>query len=352
MSYFMLVGEELAMAWDLNGAGRMTRRFAPLCLALLVVPVVAEAQLKISTTTDLTSTSYTFTSTGCSDTLSLQWNYTVGLLLGTPNGNLKLWSTDGTCGDLPASTDVRYEDVLLTNVLTLKSGTFAVSISALPGFNGAQVDGGTAPVVCGTPGLTKTHQVCGSMTYQQSIYATTTSYLDATPLNLVYDAKPPDAPVITSASGADGTIKIAFTATTDATLVKAELATLGVDAGVTDAGAAEPVFVSVGEALGSANVITVKGLLNGVTYLVRLRASDLAGNVSDPSDVVSVTPIPTCGFWCVLHDAGVTETGGGCDAAPGPAPAAGQPWSLALSALLPLAALGLSRALARKKNPS
>jgi hypothetical protein len=272
---------------------------------------------------------------------------------------LKLWSTDGTCGDLPASTDVRYEDVLLTNVITLKAGTFAVPISGLPGFNGIQVDGGTPPVVCGTPGITKTHQVCGSLPYIQSIYSSTTAYLDATPLNLVYDAKPPDPPVITSASGEDGTIKLAFTATSDATLVLAEIAVLGgnadggaSDGGAVDAGTTEPTYVSAGQTLGSANVLTLKGLVNGVTYLVRLKAKDLAGNLSESSNVVAVAPIPTCGFWCVLHDAGVTETGGGCDAAPEPGPGAGPPWSLALSVLLPLAALALARALARKKNPS
>jgi hypothetical protein len=316
----------------------MIRRTAPLWLALLLAPAAAGAQtITISTPISPGLATYTFTDASCANTLSLQWTYTtLGYQLSAP---LKLWATAGTCGDAPLEADKRYDDVPYTTVLLNKTGTFSVVIADLPGFNGATVDGGSAGIACGEQGVTKTQYVCGASAYLLGTYATTTSPLQATSLALVYDTQPPEPPSITSASGVDGTIKVAFTASSDSARVLAELD-----------GPADGGFVEVGSNLASAGTMTLTGLLNGVSYQLRLRATDTAGNLSGPSPEVTVVPIPTCGFFCVLHDAGITETGGGCAAAPAPPGGDGQPWSLALSALVPLAALALGRALARKKN--
>ncbi|MEW5743747.1 MAG: MXAN_2561 family MXYO-CTERM-anchored protein [Myxococcota bacterium] len=282
----------------------MVRGALSLCgvvAALLALPALAQT----TTTSALElgagnsfSNSFTVGAGDCSLKLRVRWryNYSVGPLC-TP---LKLWSTDGECGETPGTNDVRYDDVPNITVSTVREGTFDVAIDELPGFK----EGTATP--CGSANLTKTHKVCGSMEYNvTSCGFSTASKLQASALKIVYDTQPPTAPTITDATALDNSARVNFSVSSDAAVVIAE---------VRAQGTAD--FSAGGEVLASAGSIKVSGLVNGTTYDIRLRAKDEAGNVGEPSDPVAVTPIKTIGFWGAYRYKGGTDQGG-CSSAPG-----------------------------------
>lgn len=234
----------------------------------------------------------------CSLVLRVRWQYvtSVGILC-TP---LKLWGTDGECGEAPGVADVRYDDVPALRVTSAREDGFDVRISELPGFKP-----GTA-TPCGSANLSKTHKICGVIEYSQtSCGFTTQPKLSASPLKIVHDTLPPTAPVVTGTTALDGSIRVSFAVDSDTQVVLAEVRPQG----TTD-------FTSGGEAVANAGAIRVSGLTNGTTYDIQLRAKDGAGNVSPPSDLVASTPIRTIGFWGAYRAAGGTDQGG-CASAPG-----------------------------------
>lgn len=247
---------------------------------------------------------YTIGPSDCTLRLRVTWTYNYAL--GNLCSSLKLWSTDGSCGDAPGTNDVRYDDVSVITLTTTRSGSFDVPIATLPAF--AATDTATP---CGAANLSKTHQVCGAVTYSLSTCGGfgTPSTQEASPLKIVYDTLPPTAPTITGVTELDQSATVGFSVDTDTAYVLAEVQAQGTTG-----------FVSKGEVVATAGSIKVTGLLNGTTYDLRLRARDEAGNVSDPSDVRPVTPIKTIGFWGAYRAAGGTDTGG-CNAAPGLLPA-------------------------------
>lgn len=241
---------------------------------------------------------YVLGKTECNLKLRVRWNYqyNVGILC-TP---LKLWSTEGECGEAPGTSDVRYDDVPALTVGSVREGNFDVAIDELPGFKA----GSSTP--CGSADLSKTHKVCGVVEYSQaSCGFTTQPKLQASSLKIVWDSLPPAPPSITSTEALDQSATVAFTVGADAAYVLAE---------VRAQGSAD--FVGAGEVVATAGRIKVSGLTNGTTYDVQLRARDDAGNVSAPSSPQSVTPIKTIGFWGAYRYKGGTDQGG-CASAPG-----------------------------------
>jgi len=183
-------------------------------------------------------------------------------------------------------------------VQAVKQGTFTVTIAELPGFNASASDGGLT--VCGSANVAKTQRICGSIEYgiSSGFGACTTSKLNATPLKLVYDTAPPAAPTITQYGALDQGVRIGFTAPSDASTVTVEAK-----------GPSDADYRQLAETASTNTQIQGKGLQNATTYDVRLRSIDAAGNVSDPSSSVSVTPIKTLGFYGFYKQSGGTDAG-------------------------------------------
>ncbi|MEW6430872.1 MAG: MXAN_2561 family MXYO-CTERM-anchored protein [Myxococcota bacterium] len=283
----------------------MVRRVVTRWVVLLAATAASGASAQTSLGTAITlragnssSDTYVLTSSDCNVKLRVRWQYqyNVGLLC-TP---LKLWSTEGECGEAPGTNDVRYDDVPAVTVTTAREGAFDVAINELPGLK----TGSATP--CGTADLAKTHKVCGVIEYAQtSCGFTTQPKLTASSLRIIYDTLPPSPPTITGIEALDQSATVSFTVGSDATSVTAEVRAQG-----------SATFVSGGEVVATAGRIQVTGLANGTTYDIQLRARDEAGNVSAGSNVQSVTPIKTIGFWGAYRYKGGTDQGG-CGTAPG-----------------------------------
>ena len=132
------------------------KRFFALLLVTSALSVRAQtlAPLAIRLASDSTSDLYTFSQNQCRDSVSLVWVYNA---LGTSQlcTDMKIWGTEGECGDAPQSSDAIYDPISRAVMLTTKQGTFDVSLESLPGLK----EGSSTP--CGTADLQKTHKICG-----------------------------------------------------------------------------------------------------------------------------------------------------------------------------------------------
>lgn len=244
----------------------------------------------------------------CGESRILYW---VWNQLGTqPCNNMRLWATEGSCGNQPADADKEYDAVTPLLVSSLRTGTFSININELPGFK----EGSSTP--CGgAQTLTKEHKICAAVPASLQCFGLQTPQtITASPLRIIYDAQPPSAPIISNVLLQDKALRLEFSVSSDTTQIVPFVRKQG------DADFVRRSTVS----LGTGRSVVVEGLLNGTTYDVMLRAVDSAANESADSEIVSGTPRRTVGFWGAYRDAGGTEAGG-CSAAP---------------ALLPLLALG------------
>lgn len=286
----------------------MTLRLVTLCTLLTGSVALAQSglpEISITRVDDPNLNTYTFGTGQCNDTLTLRWSNTLTFSLSTQctQNPLKLWASSGdSCPESPGSGDTRYEDIPSLTLNTLRQGTFTVKISELPDFKSTTTaDGGTQGSCSTTTPTTKTHVICGSVEYALSSGVTcgTATKMSATPLKLIFDTKPPGAPTITEYAAQDEAVRVGFSVDGDTTVVTLEAQ------GPTDGD-----FKQLAETAASNGFVRGDGLENNVTYQVRLRARDAAGNVSEPSETLQVTPIRTLGFWGYYKDAGGTETGG------------------------------------------
>ena len=256
----------------------------------------------IRTSASTTVDEYTFGSADCDTTLTLTWtlNSAMGSLT---NGNMKFWATAlDSCADAPATGDLTFDSVAASTYFVYPTGTFTVTLSDLPGF---------ATTSCGAANLTSENRICGSYTYLASTNASTTSVAQASSLKLTYDTEAPGAPTIVSVSAYDGAARITFSVDSDVATVGAQVM-----------GPTDSTFTSSETADGSATILKVSGLTNGLDYQLRLVGWDAASNESLPSEAVTVNPRKTLGFYGVYLEAGGTDTGG-CTSVPGSLPLLG-----------------------------
>lgn len=273
---------------------------------------------------DLNKDNYTYGAGACGNTITVAWNNTTTNYfynLQCSMNPMQVWATaSSSCGDVPGTDDVVFDDIPLLTVTTVMSGTFDVKISELPGHkNSSDGDGGVVINCPFASPTTKTQYLCGSISYSSSNLGGcgTAQYARALPFKFVYDTEPPTAPTIVSANAQDGAASVEFSVDSDTETVIAE---------VRGPGGSD--FSRVGSAI-VANTKTVRatGLLNSVTYELRLRAIDGAGNESDPSAAVSVTPILTHGL-LGYYAAQDGELNGGCASAAGLMPLLFAAWAL------------------------
>jgi hypothetical protein len=252
---------------------------------------------------------------GCNETIPLLWTNTLTFLLTNQcsQSPLKIWASEGSsCPESPGSNDFAIADVPSSTVDAIKSGRTSVRVADLPGFSRAAASDGGTELPCGsaTP-FTKTHVICGSASYAllAGISCATATKLAATPLKIIYDTQPPTAPKVTEYAAQDQAVRVGFTVDSDTSKVLVEAR-----------GPDDLDYVSRGETTASATYVRAEGLTNNVVYKVRLRAKDVAGNVSEASDPpIEVTPIQTLGFWGAYKQAGGTDAGG-CSTGVGLAP--------------------------------
>lgn len=213
---------------------------------------------------------------------------------------LEVWVSQKECADASANGDLVLGTSTLVDLQSSRTGTFEFKIRELPVFTAA--DAGT----CGATGLNSEHHVCGA--FKAASYDCSSSPVvvkAGTSPTVTYDSQAPVAPVINTVAAADGALTVAYSASaSDAVRVNLELRA----AGQTEFG-----FFQSGAA--GDNRVRLEGLQNDLAYEVRALSLDLAGNVSEPSNVVTATPLHTQGFFEVCQRSG--GCGQGCAAVGG-----------------------------------
>ncbi len=282
-------------------------------IAGLLATTAATAQTITLRATGSTTDTVRFNAKACGNDLSITWTSTVIVGLTGCTDPLTVWATEGECGDVAGAGDVRFTDVPLATVLTKRTDSFIIHLDQLPAFKY-----GDAGVVCGTDSVEKPHKICGAYKTSSGVVGSTCSVQHATALNVIYDTLPPVAATIDAVSPQDSALKLKFTASSDTFSVHFDARAQG------DADFTERALVEVTTGSGA----TIKNLANGTTYDLRARSEDSAGNVSEPSEIVSATPRRTAGFWTQFRNDGGTEQGG-CSAIHGfPVALAGGLWLL------------------------
>lgn len=261
-------------------------------VSVLLFAFAASAQITIlaplTLTTSTGQSTFTFGTNSCTAQLPVTW--TNNSLIGTPCGDLQIWITSGECGDTLAEGDVSLPSVISALVFTVRTGTFNVDLTQLPGFN--EADGG----VCGDPGIQVTNKVCAAIQLQSGL---TCIFNHAQALEVDYDTEPPPSPNIDSVQVEDGALGVSVSGSSD---------TLFVD--VQAKGPSEEDFGhDIQIYLANTGTGVVQGLANGVEYQLRAFAVDAAGNASDDSSVVTGTPLHAISFWENYRDAGGGEQG-------------------------------------------
>lgn len=307
------------MGWTCwRGGRRVATNDLPMMRSLVLALVASSALAQTAGTTTVTfgvrETPQSTTDQliiGASSCGTSRLVYWVWNQLGTqPCNNMRIWATEGSCGNEPQAADKEYDAVNPLLITTAKLGTVTVVIDELPGFKA-----GSSTPCGGAETLTKEHKICASVPASLQCFGLQNPQtVTASPLRIIYDAQPPSAPIISSVSLQDKALKLEFSVSSDTTAVVPFVRLQG-----------EADFIRrEAISLGTGRTAVVDGLLNGSTYDVKLRAFDLAGNESADSEIVSGTPRRTVGFWGAYREAGGTDAGG-CSSAP---------------ALVPLLALG------------
>lgn len=271
-----------------------------LLLSALLLSSVATAQSVTATLTSATSqSSVSFGPSDCGGrTVSVTWKVS-----GTPCSDLSLWLTQPNqeCGTAAASGDKALDSIPIATIKSTPgfSSSFTFNVTQLPF---GTTDGGGG---CSTLTDEVTFRVCGAISGQNSIYDATCSSTatKATPLKVLFDGKPPDAPTIESASGLDGAVSAKVSEPSDTVKLRLVVSQAGND-------------VSTVEQDVGKGALKVTGLQNEVTYQLVAYAIDDAGNVSAASEAKEATPLKTNGFLEEYLDKGGKETGG-CGAAGG-----------------------------------
>lgn len=280
-----------------------------LLFSVLMSATAALAQpvgvISLRPTGDLTKDSYTYGAGECSSTITVTWTNSAAVnFTQCPSNGLKIWSTTASCTTAPATGDVSYDTIPALTLATARTGTFNLKIGELPGHvTTMDADGGTI-INCpfATP-KTLTQQLCGAYDYAivSGFGCGTATTVQATGMKFVYDTLPPSPPTIVDHVAQDGAANLTFSVDSDTVEVSIEVK-----------GPSDADFMAAGTAVvANTNTIRATGLTNSTKYEIRLRGVDGAGNVSNPSDSVEVTPILTNGL-LGYYAANNGELNGGC----------------------------------------
>ncbi|MCY1045266.1 MYXO-CTERM sorting domain-containing protein [Corallococcus sp. bb12-1] len=278
----------------------------PLVVAFLffALPAVAQTGTAVTFTTTATAPNNIVVSArgDCGSTLRFNWSRTGNLCNG---GNLYFYVTTGTCGSQPAATDLQL-DAVTGNTTTTGVLTFTVA-SVLAKL--------ATPTTCDSQTTEVTFKLCASTpTISDSINLTcssTYSSVGTPPFQVNYDPEPPSAPSIGDIIARDSALSVQVDNAEADSLVIVELNAL-TTAGTDDAGTGEVTegpTLSFRKASSEGNVVA-DGLINGVTYRVRAKVQDEAGNVSEPSAALEGTPVKSNGLFDAYKNANGQEEGG------------------------------------------
>jgi len=263
-----------------------------LCTGLLVAGAAASAQtLTLSFSAVGAEKDLVVGSSACADSFAIHWRYIAGGRLPCSSG-LQVWVSSKSCSD----TESRKELFSVgSSSVDFAIGSRAEAFSNLPGFGGQ--------AHCGEQGILDRHSICAEVALRDSVGNCNNNpeKISADPLSVVYKTTLPPAPVITGAEGYDGHATIHFSARGE---YLKEIVLWEVD------GDEKPKSKQEDPSRG---FLSVSGLADNVPYQFYLKAIDLAGNESPPSEAREVTTIPTQGFWEIYKQNG--GAGGGCHSA-------------------------------------
>lgn len=235
----------------------------------------------------------------CGQTSTFNWSVS-----GAPCAELALWiTTDSDCRDTAsaqtAGSFYSLPSISLADLRTASgTGTKTFEVSRLPIFN-ATTDGGTAASCSADVELESTMRLCAS-TKTPDAFGSCSSNVSkaATPLEISYDTKRPEAPSITDVAPLDKRLKVTVDAPEDAAQVRVVARLAGV----------EVAKKTQGVGLGA---VTVENLANDTTYQLEAYAIDQAGNESATFGSSEGTPTRTFGFYERYREVGGEETGCG-----------------------------------------
>jgi MYXO-CTERM domain-containing protein len=277
-------------------------------LSLGLVPLLVTGQLFGTVTlrvNDLSEVSISGAS--CASQLSVAYTTQLGLTAGVCS-SFQIFVTDATsCPNTPATTDYIVREITQTQMLTARNqtDTAPIDVKKLPYFVKNQGDAGTA---CGTEGLDVRHIVCASveMASDLSCFYAKSTLKAQTPVTIKYDTAAPAAPAIVNAEAFDSAAGVSVSMDDDTSKVDVEVKPPDGD------------WYLGATMTSSERTKTISGLTNGVTYELRARAFDAVQptpNSSGYSELATVTPRLSSGFWAACREAGCPSHG--CSAASG-----------------------------------
>jgi uncharacterized protein (TIGR03382 family) len=233
----------------------------------------------------------------CDRTLTV--TYTYASTTSVVCSDLRIWLVQGSaCTDEPSGTYKLLKTLSQNDVVNQPTGPVTFNVSDLPGFTGG--------VTCPANDREDAYRVCASVKLPGGSFGTEcgSGSFQRDDLEVVYDAKPPAAPTVSSVTSLDRALSINVSAAADAEFVR-------VTVDKQDGSGSKTVQKGAEQ-----GAVRVDGLTNGVKYRVVARAVDEAGNESAPSEVKEGTPEATRGFLDRYDEAQGQEMGG-CAAAGG-----------------------------------
>jgi hypothetical protein len=286
-----------------------------LFLIAAFLPALALGQAPVTITFPGNLTERSVGPGSCGEVVTVHWEtkLTSGQLC--PGGSsIRVWATTAASCPKEPVTDTDFEIGAKALASTTDSGDMTFEVNQLPGF--------TTELPCGGA-FTKLWRICGAFEFAAILTTTCDQTAQSTePAEVTYDGEPPGIPSLTLVA-LDGAVSVRGDAAGDPSAFLVEYRETG----------STTEFADGGKHVVGGAAAHVSGLQNGVSYDFRARSEDLAGNVSEYSEVVSATPVASVGIYGLLAEQMGEK--GGC--------ASTGPQTLTLAATLSFAALAFSR---------
>jgi hypothetical protein len=246
-------------------------------------------------TTPTNETSIRVPRDSCDLSRTVNWAYNGG----GPCSDLEFWiQKGGSCDDKAPSGAETLPKVPQSTLTSTRSGSVSFKVRDLPSFSG------TDAVSCPADNREDEYRLCAAVKQYGSLGTECSTTPQKDDLEIIYDAKPPDAPALESVQGLDKALSIRVDPPDDASKIKVTVARVEGEGSRTLTQSADQ------------TLFRIEGLENKVTYNVTAVAVDEADNESAASEALQGTPIPTRGFFDRYVEANGQETGG-CSAGMG-----------------------------------